>query len=255
MGAFDFKKHLEKATHTVKENLETLQDAVSDIDLSDSMQAVKEKSGNAIELLSRKAGETVTAISEAVQKVEIMNGCLTTKGALTLFYLLMAADHQIEESEILQFCEIGRELDTQFEVYQEELLLELKNLTKEFDEDEYFEDIRDCVKDTIEGSFNVRGATIPAKLFLWDLQVISFSDNNRTEEEDDLIRYIAKHLKVDKSVVSEMEETVRTLIAMEQEKDWLKSTNRPYEAVEAELNGLSNRSNAILQGVHMLINE
>ena len=111
------------------------------------------------------------------------------------------------------------------------------------------------MRDVIRESWNVPGATIPVKLLLWDLLAVAQSDNRYQEEEAKLIRYIARHLEVDKSIVPEMENASRTLMAIENEITWLKATDRPFGTVEPVMNELSDRKVAIMQGVRDLIND
>ena len=51
----------------------------------------------------------------------------------------------------------------------------------------------------------------------------------------------------------EMEHTIRSLIAIENEEEWLKSTDRPYKVIEERINELADRKNTIMQGVNALI--
>ena len=50
-----------------------------------------------------------------------------------------------------------------------------------------------------------------------------------------------------------MEHTFSTLLAIEKEEEWLKSSDRPYKVIEERVKELQNRKNAIMQGVNALI--
>ena len=107
----------------------------------------------------------------------------------------------------------------------------------------------------IQRALNAPGATVPVKLLLWDLLVVAESDSAYQEEEAKLIRYIARHLEIDKSIIPEMEHSLRAVMAIEHEMDWLKATNRPFGTVEPVLKELADRKDTILQGVHNLMGD
>ena len=95
----------------------------------------------------------------------------------------------------------------------------------------------------------------PVKLLLWNLLVVAQSDSCYQEEEAKLIRYIARHLEIDKSIVPEMEHALRAMLAIENEMEWLKSTDRPFGTVEPVLTELAERKATIVQAVHDLIGD
>jgi hypothetical protein len=51
----------------------------------------------------------------------------------------------------------------------------------------------------------------------------------------------------------EMEHTIRTLMAIEQEEEWLRNSNRSYAIVESHMNELADRRNAVMRGVNALL--
>ena len=215
---------------------------------------------------AQKAQETLKGISDAAakgkemaelrhRKKEDVYGFITVDGAVKLMCMVMAADGDIADGELDQIREIRGELDPTFGEQQTDAVAESTALVKKLDAENYREDLNDLVRDVIRESWNVPGATIPVKLLLWDLLAVAQSDNRYQEEEAKLIRYIARHLEVDKSIVPEMENASGTLMAIENEIAWLKTTDRPFGMVEPVMNELSDRKVAIMQGVRDLIND
>ena len=187
---------------------------------------------------AQKAQETLKGISDAAakgkemaelrhRKKEDVHGCITVDGAVKLMCMVMAADGDIADGELDQIREIGGELDPTFGAQQTDAVAESTALVKKLDAENYREDLNDLVRDVIRESWNVPGA----------------------------IRYIARHLEVDKSIVPEMENASRTLMSIENEIAWLKTTDRPFGTVEPVMNELSDRKAAIMQGVRDLIND
>lgn len=255
MALFDFKKAMNEAAQTMKNNLDSVQSAAKNIQLEGTVQNAKEKGKEAFSLLRKKADAARTVITDVVTKKEEVHGFITAAGAMQLIYLVMAADSRIEDEELAQFQEIGKELDSRFPEYSNNLLSECHSMMARVDEEDFHDDLHDLAKSIVEKTLNVQGAQIPVKLLVWNLLVISFSDGDMAEDELGLLRYIAKHLQVDKSIVPEMEHSIRALNAVEAEISWLKSTRRSYTEVENVLNELSDRKLTIMQSVRDLINE
>ena len=64
---------------------------------------------------------------------------------------------------------------------------------------------------------------------------------------------MAVRLNIDKAVFLELESSMYTLIDMEKELKWIKTTNRPYLTIEAMINEIANRKNVIFESVKDLI--
>ena len=255
MAKFDFKKLVGDSTDKLKNSAQKAQETVKGFDLKAAAKDAAAKGKDAAEYLRRKADETVQAVSRAAKKNEEVHGFITVDGAIKLMYMVMAADGDIAGEELSQIQEIGGELDAAFAEHGTETMTECTALVKKLDAENYREDLNDLVRDVIQESLNVPGATVPIKLLLWDLLAVAQSDNHYREEEAKLIRYIAKHLEVDKSIIPEMESASRAMIAIENEITWLKTTDRPFGTVEPVMDELIERKTTIMQGIRDLIND
>ena len=88
---------------------------------------------------------------------------------------------------------------------------------------------------------------------MWDLLTVAYSEGEYSSNEKRLLRFIAKCLGVDYAILLEMEHTVRTLLAIEAEENWLKNTDRSYAVVEERVNELTERKNTIMLGIRTLM--
>lgn len=255
--ALDLKKKLKESMDSAKNAAEKAQSAMKNFNMQDTMNSVKEKGNEAATLIKQKSEETVQAVANKLKKDEpVIEGTLTIEGVLQLMYLLMSADEQITDDELAQFHEIGKEIDQQYEEHKTKLLDDCKNLVADMEQEDYQDEIRDLAKEVVDASMNVPGGTIPVKLLLWDLMVIAMSDNEFQDSEMGLIRYIAKHIGVSKSLIPEMENSIRAMDAIDHEIQWLKTTdNRPYSIVGPQIEEMERRKKAIMEGIHMLIAE
>ncbi len=255
MGKFDFKKMVNDSAGKLKTGAQKAQEAVKGFDFKAAAGDVAAKGKDAAEYLKQKTDATVQAVSEAVKKKEEVYGKITSEGAIELMCMVMAADGEISEQEISQLREIGEKLEDGFSEHQGQTVEASMALVKKLDGEDYQEELHDAVRDVIQRALNAPGATVPVKLLLWDLLVVAESDSAYQEEEAKLIRYIARHLEIDKSIIPEMEHSLRAVMAIEHEMDWLKATNRPFGTVEPVLKELADRKDTILQGVHNLMGD
>ena len=179
---------------------------------------------------------------------------LTAQGALKIIYFLMAADGEVVHEEKEEYELIGQELDPSFAEYREALIEKCHSVLQgASDKDEYFDIIHEQISDVIRTASVKAGSGIRGKLLLWDLYAIAYSDTNYSDEERRLIRSVCRALHIDSVVAQEMEQALRTMRAIENEEQWLKTTNRQYAIVEARINELADRKQAIMQGVQALI--
>ena len=90
-------------------------------------------------------------------------------------------------------------------------------------------------------------------MLVWDLLTIAYSDESYDESERRLLKYIVRKLSIDKSVFLEMESSILTLMDLERELNWIKTTDRPYLTIENMVNELADRKNVIFESVKDLI--
>ena len=262
-GVQDSAENLRK---TVTEASEKLPDAVKNVNVGDSMKDLAKKSQNALDTLKSKGEESLAAmkekqvadkkrISSALQKEEKGELMISIQAALRLIYCLIAVDGTVSPEEEEKFQEIGQEMDPDFSSYKDELIAEcMKAASKPADdEEEYYDNIHDYAGDIIKEAGSKPLKAISGRLLLWDLLTVAYSEDEYSSSEKRLIRYISKGLGVEYAVVLEMEHTVRTLLAINKEEEWLKHTDRPYAVVEERVNELSDRRNTVLAGAKALL--
>ncbi len=226
---------------------DTLNNVVSSVTGGKSTEEAAEE-----ERLQKELDEMV----KAAQNLDIPDPeeTVSVEGALKIIYCLMSVDGNVSPEEQEKFNLIGKEMDSQFTEHMDALIKECKERTKGADDaEERYEIIHDYVSDIIRESKVTNASGIRGKLLLWNLFAVIYSDASYSEEEKRLIRYICRTLRIDKTVSMEMEHTLKSLIAIEKEEDWLKTTTRQYKKVEERLNELADRKNAIMQSVYALI--
>ena len=149
---------------------------------------------------------------------------------------------------------MGIELDPNFAASKEQIIKECKAaLDKVIDSEDYYDALQDGVENAIASSQKSVGASISAKHLVWNLLSVAYSDEKYDDTERRLLKYIVRKLNIDKAVFLEMESSMLTLMDIERELTWIKTTNRPYLTIEAMVNELADRKNVIFESVLDLI--
>ena len=120
-------------------------------------------------------------------------------------------------------------------------------------QDDYYSVIKRGVTTAISLSKPTKDSFITPKLLIWDLLSVAYSDDQYDDAEKKLIRFIVKKLNVNEAEFLEMESSFLTLIDIQRESDWIKTTDRQYKEIEKVVNELADRKAVILESVHDLI--
>ena len=126
-------------------------------------------------------------------------------------------------------------------------------LNKVIDPEDYYDTLQDGVEDALIRSRQTADTFITPKLLVWDLLTIAYSDESYDEAERKLLKYIVRKTNIDKAVFLEMESSILTLMDIEKELAWIKTTNKPYLTIEAMVNELADRKSVIFESVKDLI--
>ena len=179
---------------------------------------------------------------------------ISTWNSIKIIYYLMAADGEIFHSEEEKFDSIGKELDPTFKDNREQIIKECQQqLDKVIDPEDYYDTLQDGVEEALTHSRQTADTFITPKLLVWDLLTIAFSDESYDENERKLIKYIVRKTGIDKAVFLEMESSIMTLVDIENELNWIKTTDKPYLVIEAMVNELADRKAVIFDSVKDLI--
>ena len=286
MALFDIKKIKDSVSKsaggikkTISDAAEKLPDSAKNINISESMKDMAEKGQNVMDSLKAKGDElassrkekadnTKAAIDAALSDKQSNEAVFSVRDALRIMYCLMLIDGSVSAEEEEKYSEIGLACDQDFDVYKKQLIdecvavaqsessqgVEFISLDSE-DSEEYYDQIHDYVGDLIKEESFYRTEGVRAKGLIWNLLAIAYSEGEYSASERRLIRYIAKKSGVNNTILLEMEHTFSTLMAIEKEEEWLKSSDRPYKVIEERVVELSNRKDTIMQGINALISD
>ena len=232
------KSIADKATDSAKKAVEIV---------ADSTKKAVEEVGKNLEQATKKKPERTENVPDGAVRV------LSTESAIKIIYYLISVDGVINDAELEKFNECLN-LDPKFEEYRDALIASCKQeLDKQIDEEDYYDILQNAVENAIQKSKPRQDSFITPKLLLWDLLTIAYSDDTYNEEERKLMKYIAHRINVDIAVFLELESSMLTIMDIEKEIKWIKTTNRPYLTIEAMVNELVDRRNVVFEGVKELI--
>jgi uncharacterized tellurite resistance protein B-like protein len=179
---------------------------------------------------------------------------ISTRNALKVFYYMMAADGELFHGEEEKFDLIGQEVSPEFDTIRADVITECqRQLDKVIDTADYYDVLQDGVEDALLSSAKTADSFITPKLLVWDLLTLAYSDKQYDETERRLLKYIVRKLDIDKAVFLEIESSIQTLMDLEKEQQWIKTTERPYLTIEAMVNEIEDRKHVIFDSVKALI--
>ena len=172
---------------------------------------------------------------------------LDTKSSLKIIYYLMSVDGKIDNKEKETFNAIGNELDRNFKDDKASIIEECQDyLDRVIDEEDYYDIVKEGVMDVLENSNSSWYSTpLEDNVLIWNLLVIAFSNGSYLNIERNLIKYIVRRIEFDKLVYLEMENTIRTLYAIENEIKSIKTISKSYDYIQNRIEELSNRKSVI----------
>lgn len=204
----------------------------------------------------KKRDDKTAAVKSALQEQDKKGVCLSPQGAMKLVYLLMSSDGKISAEESDRFDSIGAEMDSDFDSDREELVNCVEaEIAKASDETERFDTIRDFVGNVIRTEISTETTAIEARLVLWNLVAVAYCDGECSESEKRLMRSTCRELGINTDVLLEMQTAAETMIAIEGEKNYLRSSARPYAEVEKPMKILEAREKTVMCGVHALLGD
>lgn len=232
------KKTLNEAGNATKKVAETVRDSTKEIDKDKVKEFFKKK--------ETKPKETVVLPVDA-QKIPLYS-------ALKIIYYLMSVDGNINRDEENKFDILGNDFVNDFAGLKKILVEECKvSLVNTIEAEDYYDVVQEAVEDILLTPLKNDDVCVSTKFLLWNLLAIAYSDENYDDLERKLIKYIVRKLNIDKAIFLEMESSLVTMLDLERELNWIKTTDKPYLTIETMVKELENRKNVIFESVKDMI--
>jgi len=222
-------------------------------------QNLAENAGTAVQGLAETAGNAVGQGVDAAKKaLNIPTGKEEFQpdpdiyDFIQLLYYVITVDGEITEAEDKKFTELATELDENYPVYKESLIngclsqIELNN-------SEYGHQI--AVKLGVQAILLKKERSFrEKKMIFWDMLSLAYIDSFSTEEQD-LIRFVREKLSLPKTLLEEMQNYCSAIKEINDEKELLRSSPRPYNEIEPLVNELTDRQVAMTDAITELLKD
>jgi uncharacterized tellurite resistance protein B-like protein len=179
---------------------------------------------------------------------------------LKIYYLYMMADGQCTEDENDKFMSICESMDTEETATKEIISFcqEVVHSTGSDNSSKVIHEITKLLDDQgsgffLFGSIN-RDKKTQAKV-IWTLINLGYSDDRYSEPEQKVISFLVDYWKMDNTVLSDMTDTAETILALTKQKEWIKTTNKPYDIISKFINEIDESINQLFQNIEILISE
>ncbi len=181
----------------------------------------------------------------------------SAKSAVAVFYYLMSVDGQIAEKELQKLDEIGAEIDAKnYMSYRDKIIERCENQKMFVIEDEdHYDVISEGVDKELYADISDDEDVIASRLLIWDLLVISYSDEVYHHDERRLIKHIVRISGIPTSVFLEMELLIRSAVEVENERKRLSTSDRPYSEIAPIIEELDRRIAYISESAKNLIDD
>ncbi|MCH4207776.1 MAG: TerB family tellurite resistance protein [Solobacterium sp.] len=256
-GLNKFANEAGKVTSTVSQSAGRIVETAKTVkpeDIKKNTEKMINDAGAAIAKHNAERKETQTQAKELLNQKKDTVPALTVHHALQIVYLMMSADMAITPEEEQTFESIGKDLDPQYDSHHYEVIQECCDLTLDaVKSDNYIQSLCNIIAKDVEQSAKAVDAVINGKVMLWNLEAIAYADGVCSPEEQQIVRFTAEQLNVPQEILQEMEYSIRTILAVNREEQYLKDSNRTYTVVEPQVNELEVRKEKIMQGVHALL--
>lgn len=248
-----FLKGLKK---TLKESAANLPDSVKDINVGESLSSLKKKSEDTFSKLKSDSSDLIAKAKDAMAAPKEANELILPSDALRIIYFLISSDMELSSEELEMFDAIGADMDPAFGNHKDMIISECSAYMEQAsDQDDYYDLIRDQITAALQSSKASSEGTIHPRLLIWNLISIAFADGDYSDNERRMIRSVVRLMNIDLSVMLEMEAAVQTLLSIEREEEFLKSSDRKYAEVELQMNEIADRKTVIMQSVQALMTD
>lgn len=232
------KKTLNEAGNATKKVAETVRDTAKEIDKDKVKEIFKKK--------ETKPKET-PLLPVDVQKIPLYS-------ALKIIYYLMSVDGSVSQEEKDKFDVLGNDFVNDFASLKEILVEECKvSVVNTIDAVDYYDVVQEAVENLLLTPIKSEDVCVSPKFVLWNLLAFAYSDENYAEAERRLIKYFVRKLNIDKAIFLELESSLVTLMDLEKELAWIKTTDKPYLTIEAIVKELENRKRVIFESIKDII--
>ena len=179
------------------------------------------------------------------------------RSVVEVFYYLMAIDGDPDQIMMTKFYELGTEVDAdQFPEYRDELVDYCsRQKCRMIDPEDYYDVLSECVDRSLKQTTDNVEEGMTSRMLVWNLLVNALYDRKYSDNERRLIKHIVRTLNIETSVFLEMEQLIKTSVAVSDEIEWLKTSDRPFNEIAPIFDEAQRRAKVISDSAMALIED
>ena len=179
------------------------------------------------------------------------------RSVVEVFYYLMAIDGDPDQIMMGKFFELGAEVDAEgFPEYRDELIDYCsRQKLRMIDPEDYYDVLAECVDRSLKQTTDNIEEGMTSRMLVWNLLVNALYDRKYSDNERRLIKHIVRVLNIETSVFLEMEQLIRTSVAVNDEIEWLKTSDRPFNEISPIFDEAKRRAQVIAESAMALIED
>ena len=181
----------------------------------------------------------------------------TKKNSILCFYYMMAIDGSISDVEKETLQTIGQEIDPEHFFEYKNAIYDLykEQINNVIDNDDLYDLSLEGVDKALLEEAGEDENGISLRLLIWNMLTIAFSDNEYSDRERRLLKHIVRTHNIEKDVFLEMEELMKTNIAVSNEIETMERSEKPYAEIRPIVEELEERRQVILNSAKALIED
>lgn len=179
------------------------------------------------------------------------------KSAISVFYGLIYVDGEVGEDELQKLDELGNELDPEnYADYRDDIIAEEQaQHEKMIDDEDFYDVIAEHVHEALLETADDPTEGVPSRLLLWNMLTLAFTNGDYAAAQRRLIKHVARIAGIQTSVFLEMEQLMQTYVSVEKEREWLRTSQRPYTEIEPIVAEMDDRIQVLTTSVEALIGD
>lgn len=180
------------------------------------------------------------------------------KVQLKIYYLFMLTDGKCTEDEKAKFAAICKSMEVDNDD-KKEVVDFCESLFQVSGDDNSTKVIREISKLLVDegnsifsfGSLN----KIKQVETIWTLINLGYADIEYSEAERKVVSFLSDYWEIDALTLADLNDTADTILTLTRQKEWVKTTNRPYDVVTRNITEIDEAITRMAKNVEILISE
>lgn len=171
---------------------------------------------------------------------------------LKIYYLFMLADGKITKNELDEYEKICNAMDVNTDE-----IMEIVNFCENAIHNTGNNNSEQVVK-VISELNGLSRITYDKKIqteVIWTLINLGYADTNYSDPEKQIVSFLIDSWELDAAIVADMYDTAETLLFLEKQKEWLKTTDKSFDIISSSIKKIDITIEQMFKNIEILISE